>query len=275
MPKLFVSILHRINAAHRCGLGLIFGICGLFWPLNLWAQQDCPPAADMAYELIGHHGRSELAFTQGLVFVKGQLAESTGLYGRSQLRLHKSSGMERLDLPANRFAEGLAWFEQHLWQLSWRAGEVRVYSLQPLKLKKILRYQGEGWGLTHDGQQFIMSDGSPTLSFRSDQDFSLIGHVVVREQQMPVANLNELEWVEGRLFANIWQQDRIASIDPKSGCVMAWLDLRSLWPRMIRPAQADVLNGIAWNPQKRELWVTGKNWPRMYRLKLPALKRKK
>lgn len=234
-----------------------------------WAA--CPEPQDLSYSVVASQPHDSNAFTQGLVFADGVLAESTGRYGHSQLILHQPGGPQTIDLPRNRFAEGLAWLDGQLWQLSWKAGEVRVYSQQPLQLQKRLQYVGEGWGLTHDGQRFILSDGSARLSFRRATDFAEIGHIQVRLGDTPLRYLNELEWINGALFANIWQQDIVARIDVESGCVTGLLRLHELWPRMLRPPQADVLNGLAWNAKKGELWVTGKLWPRLYRLKLPSL----
>lgn len=248
-----------------CGLGL--------WLASNIATAACPAPQELAYRVVGSQPHSTQSFTQGLVFADNVLAESTGRYGHSKLIWHQPGSPQSLDLPANRFAEGLAWFDQRLWQLSWKAGELRVYSTAPLQLQQRLQYRGEGWGLTHDGQRFIMSDGSARLSFRRPQDFAETGHVAVRWGDQPLTRLNELEWIDGALFANIWQRDVVARIDVSSGCVTGLLRLHELWPRLLRPPQADVLNGLAWNAATAELWVTGKLWPRFYRLKLPSLKK--
>lgn len=165
----------------------------------------------------------------------------------------------------------MAWFDNKLWQLSWKAGELRIYSINPLQLYKRIRYRGQGWGLTHSGDHFIMSNGSDTLQFRSSKDFAVAHSRKVRSASSPLPYLNELEWVHGLVLANIWQRDDIAVIAPESGCVLAWLKLHELWPRSIRPPQADVLNGIAWQSETQQLWVTGKRWPRIYRLDVPKL----
>lgn len=229
----------------------------------------CPQPIELRYSVAELQDHNKNSFTQGLVFADGHLVESTGLYGQSKLIVHKPGSSLAVDLPKNRFGEGLAWFDQKLWQLSWKAGELRSYNLE-LELQNIQRYQGEGWGLTHDSNQFIMSDGSAYLSLR-DNNFAETKRVLVLDGNKPLKHINELEWVEGQLFANIWQQERLARIDTHSGCVSGWLELADLWPRMIRPPTADVLNGIAWDAKNRELWVTGKNWPRLYRLKIDAL----
>ncbi len=243
----------------------------LLAPSALAAAASCPPAEELHYEVLGSLAHDPDSFTQGLVFAGKTLAESSGLYGQSRLILHRADGPQVLDLPDNRFAEGLAFFDQKLWQLSWKAGELRVYTTAPLQLQRRLRYKGEGWGLTHDGAQFILSDGSAQLSLRHSESFQEQGRLTVMAGAYPLRHLNELEWVEGQLYANVWQRELIARIDLQTGCVSGWLRLHELWPKMIRPDSADVLNGIAWQAQTRELWVTGKRWPRLYRLRLASL----
>ncbi len=250
--------------------------CLLVWlSLALCGQasaQNCPSAQTLSYEVIRHDARDALRFTQGLTFADGLLVESTGLYGRSQLIVHHPSRDETIDLPRRVFGEGLAVHNQRLWQLSWKSGQLRIYTMTPLALEKTLSYRGEGWGLTHDGTRFIRSDGTAWLRFHNDENFAPIGQVQVRDGEQAINRLNELEWVNDQVLANIWFSDRIARIDPNSGCVTGWLDLTSLWPRAIRPPSADVLNGVAWHAGRQELWVTGKNWPRIYHLDVPALK---
>ena len=269
MPRPYASILRKAEAFHAAARVLL--ACGLALAQTPSLAADCPAATTLQYEVLEQRPHSQQAFTQGLTFAAGQLVESTGLYGQSRLILHTPAGSQHSALPQHRFGEGLAWFDQRLWQLSWKAGELRIYRLQPLRLDAIWRYRGEGWGLTHDGEHFIMSDGSAELLIRRSEDFELLRRIRVRDGAKPLPHLNELEWIEGQVWANVWQQDRIARIDPHSGCVSGWLQLHELWPRMIRPRTADVLNGIAWHPKKREFWVTGKNWPRLYRLKIDAL----
>ncbi len=230
-----------------------------------WACED--PGA-LEYRLIGSLPHDTRAFTQGLVFIDNTLAESVGGYGESAVILHHPAGPERLDLPARLFGEGLTWFDERLWQLSWQAGELRLYRVAPLRLERSLRYRGQGWGLTHDGSRLYLSDGSAALSVRRPSDFAEERRILVREGERPVARLNELEWWRGSILANVWQTDRIARIDPDSGCVTAWLDLADLWPHAIRPPWADVLNGIAVHPRTGHVWVTGKRWPRLYELAL-------
>lgn len=236
-----------------------------------WA---CGKPRQLQYRVIDSLPHDPRSFTQGLVFIDDVLAESTGGYGDSKLILHHPAHQESLDLPRRRFGEGLTWFRERLWQLSWKAGELRIYRTDPLRLARSLRYRGEGWGLTHDGEHLYLSDGSAELSVRDPDNFHEIRRIVVRAHGKPVALLNELEWWQDSLLANVWRSDHIVRINPESGCVTGLLDLSGLWPAALRPPQADVLNGIAVHPKSGEVWVTGKRWPRLYRLELssPGLK---
>ncbi len=243
-------------------------LLALLLTLQQGPARACGDPRALGYQLIDTRPHDPRAFTQGLVFVDDTLAESVGGYGESALILHHPAGPERLELPTRLFGEGLTWFDEQLWQLSWRAGELRVYRIAPLRLERSLRYRGQGWGLTHDGDLLYLSDGSATISVRQPEDFSERRRIAVRAGQRPVARLNELEWWRGSILANVWQTDRIAQIDPHSGCVIAWLDLAGLWPRAVRTPQADVLNGIAVHPETGHVWVTGKRWPRLYELSL-------
>ncbi len=251
---------------------LLLALAGLAM-CGLASGQSCPAAQHWDYQRLGEQARDSSHFTQGLTFVGDTLVESTGLYGHSRLIVHHQDHPQTLNLPDQLFGEGLALHKQRLWQLSWKAGQLRIYTLDPLALEKTLQYQGEGWGLTSNGSDLIRSDGSPWLSFHNATDFSPIKRLKVHDGQRPIRRLNELEWVDDQILANIWFSDKIVSIDPDSGCVRAWLDLGALWPQAERPPGADVLNGIAWHAGRQELWVTGKNWPRIYRLDVPALKR--
>ncbi len=213
-----------------------------------------------------HDGR---AFTQGLVFHRGALYESTGLHGHSSLRkVDPVTGrVVRIRRLSERlFAEGLARVGDVLYQLTWTAGRAFVLRIEDFALVREFRYQGEGWGLAFDGERLVMSDGSATLRFRDPLTFRVEREVVVREGARPVDALNELEFVDGALYANIWQSDRIARIDPARGTVTGWLDLSPLAERERGAGRVDVTNGIAWDG--RRLFVTGKFWRRIYGLEL-------
>lgn len=211
----------------------------------------------------------EQAYTQGLLFRDGKLYESTGLYRESTVReVDPMTGrvVRKLDLPSNVFGEGLAWHGDRLFVLTWR--ERTAYEIDPatFAVVKTFSYEGEGWGLTSDGERLIMSDGTSTLRFLNPADFSVVRTVRVTQGGQPVMNLNELEFVAGDLLANIYQEDRIVRIDADSGKVTAELDLSALRSRLPSPNRAEVLNGIAVHPDNGHLYVTGKRWPMMFEL---------
>ncbi len=221
-------------------------------------------------EVVGRYPHDSNAFTQGLIFADGKLYESTGRRGQSTLR--------RVDLPTGRvervqpldsafFGEGLALVEDRLYQLTWEAGVAFVYRRDDFRLLETFRYEGEGWGLTFDGEQLIMSDGTATLRFIDPENFSVTGTVTVRDGERAVRDLNELEYVDGEVWANIWYDERIARIDPGDGRVLGWIDLSALYPAEQRPRDA-VVNGIAWDAANDRLFVTGKLWPAIFEIEL-------
>jgi glutaminyl-peptide cyclotransferase len=228
------------------------------------------PAPEIAWRLVGSHPHDNAAFTQGLVWHDGALFESTGLYGHSQLRrVDPRSGrvLARRRLAADLFGEGLALAGAHLYQLTWRSGRGFVYRASDLEPVREFRYRGEGWGLAFDGRRLFMSDGSATLRVVEPEGFREVAQLRVHDDGAPVPLLNELEFAEGHLYANVWRSDRIARIDPKSGRVTGWLDLSGLLSPLWS-ASVDVLNGIAWDFAQRRLWVTGKLWPRIFVLEI-------
>jgi glutamine cyclotransferase len=222
------------------------------------------------YRVVNVYPHDPAAFTQGLVFDDGQLYESTGLWGRSSLRrvaLESGTVLQQHNLGAEYFGEGLALFRGRLFQLTWQNGIGFVYDAATFELLRTWQYAGEGWGLTHDGEQLIMSDGSATLRFLDPDTLDVRRTIRVTDGERPVEMLNELEYVNGEVFANVWQTDWIARIDPVSGLVTGWVDLSGLLTVEERAA-ADVLNGIAYDRAGQRLFVTGKLWPRLFEIVL-------
>lgn len=214
------------------------------------------------------HDRS--AFTQGLTIADGWLYEGTGGYGRSSIRrvALESGRVDQLATIDRRyFGEGITVLDDRLYQLTWRQGLGFVYDLQSFQQIATFRYAGEGWGLTSDGDRLIVSDGTDNLRYFDPADFKLVRNVNVTDGGVPVVRLNELEYINGEIWANIWGEDRIARIDPASGRVITWFDLSGLYPRDERGVD-DVLNGIAWDAATNRLFVTGKHWPRLFELRL-------
>jgi glutaminyl-peptide cyclotransferase len=211
------------------------------------------------------------AFTQGLVFFDGFLYESTGLYGKSSLRkvdLETGAVLKIQRLAENVFGEGLTLWQGHLIQLTWRSGIALVYDLDSLQRVGEFHYRSEGWGLTHNGQSLIMSDGTAQLRFLDPDTFNEELRIEVRDQSLPIRNLNALAYVKGEIFANIWQQDTIAVISPTTGRVLGWIDL-SMLRKALGPARdAEVLNGIAYDAARGRIFVTGKHWPKLFEIKL-------
>jgi glutaminyl-peptide cyclotransferase len=229
------------------------------------------PAPVQSYKVIATFPHDTSSFTQGLVFASdGQLYESTGLEGESTLRrvdIATGQTLQRIDVPSRYFAEGLAMVGDELLQLTWRHKLGFVYDRKTFKQKRTFSYNTEGWGIAYDGtSSLVMSDGSDTLTFLDPKALKVTKTMRVLDAGRPVSNLNELEWIEGEIWANIWMTDRIARISPRTGEVNAWIDLSSLYPAAQRVPPADVMNGIAYDKATRRIYVTGKKWPRLYQI---------
>lgn len=213
------------------------------------------------------------SFCQGLVVFNGALLEGTGQYEHSRLRLvDLESGRPSVDiaLPDNVFGEGVTVWENTILQLTWKNGYLITYDAKTfqkngyVELKKIDPSLYEGWGITHDGQHLIISDGSATLRYVDPKTFRLVKRVQVKDGRRSVSKLNELEFVNGEIFANIWYKDQIARIDPTNGQVTGWLNVAPLRPAAVRNDREAALNGIAWDASSKRLFITGKNWPTVY-----------
>ena len=226
------------------------------------------------YESMNTYPHDRQAFTQGLLFADGFLYEGTGLYGASTLRkvaLESGEVLQLRELPEQFFGEGLTLMGDRLIQLTWQSRVGFVYDRESFELMRQFNYPTEGWGLTHDGRQLIMSDGSATLFFLDPETFAEIGRVEVRDHRGPVKRLNELEYVGGEIYANIWTTDYIARIAPQTGRVVGWIDLHGLLSPPERGTRVDVLNGIAYDEKNDRLFVTGKWWPSLFEIKLIPL----
>lgn len=228
-------------------------------------------APAIAYDVVRTLPHDPQAFTQGLLILDGRLLESTGLYGSSSLReldLQTGAEVRRQWVPPDMFGEGLAHHDGRLYQLTWREGVVRVYDAASLGLIELLPLEGQGWGLTTWSNRLVASDGTALLRFYEPRTMERLGDLIVSEGERLIQRLNELEMVDGSLFANVWGSDRIARIDPASGRVTGWLDCAQLVPEGLRGHAQSVLNGIAYDPATRSLYVTGKNWPVIHVLRL-------
>ena len=228
----------------------------------------------MTYEIVQAYPHDASSFTQGLIYEDGIFYESAGLYDESSLRkvaLETGEVLQQVDLPGTYFAEGLTNWDDTLIQLTWQEHAGFVYSQESFEQIGIFNYDTEGWGLTQDGERLIMSDGTATLYFLDPETFSVLDTVTVMDQGREIVNLNELEWVRGQVFANIWQTDNIVRIDPETGEVLGWIELSGLLPAEERGPNTNVLNGIAFDPEDNRLFVTGKLWPRLYEIRLVSV----
>lgn len=225
------------------------------------------------YQVVKTFPHDPMAFTQGLVFHDGYFLEGTGLEGRSSLRkVEISTGkvLKKIDIESKYFGEGITLFKDKIYQITWQTNQAFEYDLETFKRLKSFTYSTEGWGITHDGTKLIMSDGTATLYFRDPETFKEIGKVTVKDDNGEISLLNELEYIKGEIYANIWGTNTIARIDPKTGKVVGWIDLTGLLkPEDMKPGhQVDVLNGIAYDEKADRLFVTGKLWPKVYEIKL-------
>ncbi len=241
------------------------------WPASSAGSVPESLPAHLTYEVVEAYPHDPGAFTQGLLFHDGFLYESTGLYGESSLRkvaLETGEVLARVDLPPNTFGEGLALWENRLVQLTWQENTSFIYNLTDFSLLGTFAYPTEGWGLTHDGERLIMSDGSHRLYLIDPVDFQILDTLEVTYEGEPVERLNELEFVRGEVFANVWLTDEIVRINPETGEVLGWIDLAGILSEDLRTPATDVLNGIAFDPEDNRLFVTGKNWPLLFEIRL-------
>lgn len=223
------------------------------------------------YEVINTYPHDVNAFTQGLFIRNGVLYEGTGLKGLSSLRkvdLKTGKVLEERKLQDEYFGEGITTDGKRIIQLTWKARKGFVYDLNTFAPIMDFSYPTEGWGITYDGRNFIMSDGTATLYFLDPQNLKEIGRIEVYDDKGPVVRLNELEYVNGEIFANIWWEERVARIDPKTGRVTGWIDLRGLLSQSDRKSDVNTLNGIAYDSEKEKLYVTGKLWPKLFEIKI-------
>lgn len=230
-----------------------------------------PKVPTYGFQVVRSYPHDRTSFTQGLIVRGGFFYEGTGLHGRSALRKVKMETGEVLQheaLEEQYFGEGITEWQGSLYQLTWQSQIGFVYDANTFQRTKVFTYKGEGWGLTHDGTRLILSDGTPKLRFLDPSSLKEIGGVVARDARRPVEDLNELEFVKGEIFANVWQTDRIARIDPKDGRVTGWIDLTGLMSAAERGTTDAVLNGIAYDAAADRLFVTGKLWPRIFEITL-------
>ena len=228
------------------------------------------------YEIVHIYPHDPGAFTQGLVFINGKLYEGTGEAGRSSLRevdLETGHVLKKVDVPEPYFGEGIALLNNKIYQLTWQHQIGFIYNADTFEQVGKFNYTGEGWGLTTDGHSLILSDGSNRIRFLDPDSFQVTKTIAVLDGNLPVKELNELEYVNGEIYANIWHDNRIVTINPQNGRITGWIDLNGLLPPGDVHDEEAVLNGIAYDQAGNRLFVTGKLWPRLFEIKLkPGVK---
>ncbi len=232
-----------------------------------WAQS----APVHSYKIVKAYPHDVTAYTEGLEFHGGALWESTGLNGSSSIRkvdLATGKVLENHPLSTLYFGEGITFFGDRLYQLTYQSGIAFVYDPKSFKQIESFHYSGEGWALTHDAKHLIMSDGTFALRILDPATFHEESRLVVRDGVRPVANLNELELIEGEIWANIWTKEIVARIDPRTGQVNSWVDFKGLRQEATCGEVCDVLNGIAYDAPRKRIFVTGKRWPKLFEIQV-------
>jgi glutaminyl-peptide cyclotransferase len=236
--------------------------------VSLWL---IPLPAQYGYRVIKSYPHDRTAFTQGLEYRDGFLYEGTGKVGNSSLRkvdLATGRVLQKYDLPQPYFGEGITVVNQQILELTWQSQSGFIYDKSSFRVLRSFNYPGEGWGLTNDGKQIYMSDGSAQIRVWDPATLKEVRRITVKDGATPISELNELEWVKGEVYANVWQTDRIARISPADGKVLGWIDLSGILPKSERTDPDAVLNGIAYDAAGDRLFVTGKLWPKIFEIKL-------
>ncbi len=252
-----------------------FGACGKEVPAadraSLSDSTTSARTPTYAFEVVATYPHDPLAFTQGLQWHDSRLFESTGEVGTSGIReveLATGRVIRKRDLAEPHFGEGIVILGSKLYEITWTTGKAFVYDWKTFTPSGEFTYEGEGWGLTTDGTSLIMSDGTPTIRWRDPNTFAEQKRITVTDHGTDVKGLNELEWIKGELWSNVWQSDRVARIDPNTGNVVGWIDLSGILSAMDRSGKEDVLNGIAYDAGKDRYFVTGKLWSKLFEIKL-------
>jgi glutaminyl-peptide cyclotransferase len=235
------------------------------------APSAAPGTPVLGYEVVRTYPHDPKAYTQGLVYQDGFLYESTGLHGQSSLRkvnLETGAVIKEVDLAPRFFGEGLALYKDRMFQLTWQSKIGFIYDLGSFNKVGDFSYVGEGWGLTHDGSSLIMSDGTDKLRYLDPETQKARRDLKVRNGDQPLFALNELEFIKGQIYANVYQTERVARIDPDSGRVVSWVDLSGLLKAEDRKKSVDVLNGIAYDAGRDRIFVTGKLWPKLFEIRV-------
>ena len=253
------------------GLLVLTGVFSIYRYSNLEPSTNSKIIPVYTYKVVTTYPHDRSAFTEGLVFEDGLLYEGTGLHGNTTLRRVKLETEEILQickLPPPFFGEGVTIYGNKIIQLTWRSHIGFVYNKYNFKLLQEFNYPDEGWGITHDGKHLIMSDGTSILHYLDPETFEEIYQIEVTANGIPVTGINELEYIQGEIYANIWKKELIARIDPLTGQVVGWIDLKGILSPENHSETVDVLNGIAYDVKNERLFVTGKFWPKLFEIEL-------
>jgi glutamine cyclotransferase len=265
------ELQEELSTAKKC-VRMLFLMVFWFWTfLSIFFPELIDGASLYNYEIIKIYPHDSNAFTQGLIYSNGYFYEGIGLYRRSALRkveVETGKVIKEYRLPSRYFGEGIAQWKDRLIQLTWKEKKGFVYERETFSLIQEFSYNTEGWGMTQDGNFLIMSDGSANLYFLNPETFRQVKKIEVRDEDKAIKGLNELEYVRGKVYANVWPTDRIAVINPETGLVEGWLNLTGLRSHLDSPSKADVLNGIAYDAVRDKFFVTGKFWPKVFEIRI-------
>jgi len=263
--------MNRFFKIFLMGLLVLTGVFFIYHYSNLEPSTNSNVIPVYTYKVVNTYPHDRSAFTEGLVFEDGVLYEGTGLHGYSTLhrvKLETGEILQICELPPQFFGEGVTIYGNKIIQLTWQSHIGFVYDKYSFKLLQEFNYPDEGWGITHDGKHLIMSDGTSTLHFLDPETFDEISQIEVYANDIPVTRINELEYIQGEIYANIWQTGHIARIDPLTGQVVGWIDLKGILSPEDDSETVDVLNGIAYDAKNDRLFVTGKFWPKLFEIEL-------
>jgi glutamine cyclotransferase len=254
-----VRLLHIVRLIGQLTLVLVLSTMG------------CVAAPILGYRVVAKYPHSVDSYTEGFFYLGGLFYEGTGLQGHSSfMAIQPQTGkpVQRIDLPSQYFGEGIVDWGPNVYEWTWQSHVCFVYDRFSFRVVKKFSYTGEGWGMTHTKNEIVTSDGTSTLRFRDPNKFRETRHIVVKDGTTAIDQLNELEYIKGMIFANVWHMDRIAEISPKDGHVIAWIDLAGLLPESQRVNRESVLNGIAYDALHDRMFVTGKQWPTVFEIRV-------
>lgn len=266
-----IMVIPESYGFRALGQGIARGLLAVMLLVLAGCGRDREASPDKQYEVVHTYPHDRGAFTQGLLYLDGALYESTGLNGRSSLRkdeLETGKVLQKVDVPDAYFAEGLAELNGKLYQLTWTNHTAFVYDLKTFQLETNFLYACQGWGLTTDGKSLILSDGTDQIRFIDPTNFSVEKSIYVKDHGLAEFNLNELEYIKGEIFANVWRTDDILRIDPATGNVVGRISFAGLLSPGDNDVTTDVLNGIAYDATGDRIFVTGKCWPKLFEVKL-------